>query len=164
MGPSVLRSGARANEEPAAAAVAQIKTTVAEATVAGQGAAVAAVCRRSSISQRAYRVEWAMLLKPNVEMQMRSSRFQVFGAAWVAVQLAGLLVSGGAWAQGAAAPAAPVEAASKPAAAATKPAAGKPADGKAAAVAPGTAKAAAKPAATQSTGATAAAPRAPSAP
>jgi outer membrane lipoprotein carrier protein len=102
-----------------------------------------------------------MLLKPNVEMQMRSSRFQVFGAAWVAVQLAGLLVSGGAWAQGAAAPAAPAEAASKPAAAATKPAAGKSADGKAAAAAPATAKAAAKPAATKSPGATAAAPAAP---
>lgn len=92
---------------------------------------------------------------------MRSSRFQVFGAAWVAVQLAGLLVSGGAWAQGAAAPAAPVEAASKPAAAATKPVAGKSADGKAATAAPATAKAAAKPAATKSPGATAAAPAAP---
>ena len=150
MGPSVPRSGARANEEPAALAVAQIKTTVGKTTVAGLSAAVAAVaavCRRSSISQRSYRVEWAMLLKPNVEMQMRSSRFQVFGAAWVAVQLAGLLVSGGAWAQGAAAPAAPAETASKPAATATKPAASKPADGKAATATPATAKAAAKPAA-----------------
>lgn len=96
---------------------------------------------------------------------MRSSRFQVFGAAWVAVQLAGLLVSGGVWAQGAAAPAAPAEAASKPAATATKPAASKPADGKAAAVAPAPAKAAAKPAATKSTGTTAtAAATAPAAP